>query len=66
MYNNENMILDSQDQVKYKVISKEGKEVAVKDTQMLAEMFINQLPDELREGCKVVPVTEDGKQLLFG
>ena len=63
---NNQTLLDSTDQVKYKIITKDGREVGVKDSQMLAEMYINQLPEELREGCRVVPITEDGKQLLFG
>lgn len=66
MYNNQDMIADSQETVKYKIVTKDGKEVGVRDSQMLAEMYINQLPEELREGCKVIPITEDGKQLLFG
>jgi len=66
MFNNENMITDAQDQVKYKIVTKDGREVGVKDSQMLAEMYINQLPEDLREGCRVIPVTDEGKQLLFG
>lgn len=60
------MLLDSEQVVKYRVVDKHGNEVAIKDTHMLAEMYINTLPDEVKEGCKVVPITEDGKQLLFG
>lgn len=60
------IIVDNSDQVKYKVVGKDGSEIATRDSQMLAEMYINQLPDDLREGCRVVPVTTDGKQLLFG
>lgn len=61
-----NMITDSQETVKYKIVTKDGKEVGVKDSQLLADMYINQLPQDLREGCRVIPVTGDGKQLLFG
>lgn len=61
-----NIILDSDNTVKYKVLGKNGEELAIKPSQLLAEMFINGLPEELREGAKAVPVTDTGKQLLFG
>lgn len=60
------ILVDNSDQVKYKVVGKDGREITVRDSQMLAEMYINQLPEELREGCRVVPITTEGKQLLFG
>lgn len=66
MYDNNQMIADSQDTVKYKVVGPNGEELAVKPSQMLAEMFINGLPEEQRGGAKVVPITESGQQLLFG
>jgi len=64
--NQENMIVDTEHNVKYKIVGKNGEELAVKPSQMLAEMFINGLPEEIKEGARVVPVTDTGKQLLFG
>ena len=66
IHEHQQKLIDSVEQVKYKVIGKDGKEITVRDSQMLAEMYINQLPEELREGCRVVPITTEGKQLLFG
>ena len=60
------MLTDAQDTVKYKVLTKDGKELAVKPSKMLAELFVNELPSELREGCNIVPVTDTGDQILFG
>jgi hypothetical protein len=64
--NDENMITDTESTVKYKVIKSDGAELTVEDSRNLAEMFLNGLPKELKEECKIVPITEDNKQLLFG
>jgi hypothetical protein len=60
------MITDAENKTLYKVYDKEGRELAVRPSQMLADMYIGNLPDELKEGCYVVPITDDGKQILFG
>lgn len=62
----DNLLLDAEDDVKYKVVTKDGKELAVKGSKMLAELFVNDLPEELKEGCNIVPVTGSGQQILFG
>lgn len=62
----ENMITDTHDVVKYKIVGTDGKEIAIRQTQMAAEMYLDQLPEELREGCKIIPITGEGQQLLFG
>lgn len=64
--NNENMITDTESTVKYKVVNAEGAQLSVEDSRSLAEMFVNGLPPELKEDCKIVPITEDNKQVLFG
>lgn len=61
-----NMIIDSENKTMYKVYNKAGRELAVRPSKMLADMYIGNLPDELKEGCYVVPITEEGKQILFG
>jgi hypothetical protein len=62
----EEMIVDTENTVKYKVVNSEGTQLSVEDSRNLAEMFINGLPPELKEDCKIVPITEDNKQVLFG
>lgn len=66
MNNSENMIADTESTVKYKVINEDGSQLSVEDSRSLAELFINGLPSEIREKCKIVPITEDNKQILFG
>lgn len=66
MLNNENMVTDTESTVKYKIFDKDGNEIGVESSKHLAEMRVSSLPKKLREGCNIVPVTEDDKQLLFG
>jgi hypothetical protein len=61
-----NVLLDAEDTIQYKVVGKDGKELTTKSSKMLAELFVNDLPDELKEGCNIIPVTDTGKQVLFG
>jgi len=64
--NRENMITDTESNVKYKIVSKDGTQLSVEGSKPLAEMYVNNLPQDLREGCNIIPVTEDNKQVLFG
>lgn len=64
--NKQNPIFDTENSTKYKIVDKNGKEIGVENTKHLAEMRMVSLPEELREGCNIIPITEDNKQLLFG
>lgn len=62
----ENMIMDNTDAVYY-VLKVNGVVVSGRFGQaMMAEMAKNNLPEEQRMLAEVVPVTEDGKQVLLG
>lgn len=61
-----NKLINEQEQVKY-VIKVNGKVVSIPFTsKMLAEQHINNLPQDQQIIAEVVPVTEDGRQILFG
>ena len=66
MIEQENMITDTESSIKYKIVNKDGSELSVENSRQLAEMYINNLPQDLRESCRIVPITEDNKQVLFG
>lgn len=66
MNNNQNPIFDTESLTKYKIVDKNGNSIGVENTKQLAEMKLISLPEELREGCNIIPITEDNKQLLFG
>jgi len=66
MFDNKNMITDTESAVKYKILDKDGNEIGIETSKHLAEMRVSSLPKSLREGCNIIPVTEDNKQLLFG
>lgn len=66
MKNDKNMITDTESRVKYRIIKEDGTPLSVARTPQLAELYVNSLPAELRETCRIVPITEDNKQVLFG
>jgi len=60
------MITDSMDVVMY-VVKVNGVEKSVRFTdRVMAEMAINNLPENERMLAEVQPITQDGKQLLLG
>lgn len=58
-------LINENEQVKYKIIL-EGKTLAERDSKILAEMFINGLPDNIKEKAQIVPSDSHGKQILLG
>lgn len=66
MHNNDNMLTDTESNVKYKIVKEDGTSLSVARTKQLAELYVNGLPQELRENCRIIPITEDNKQVLFG
>jgi len=61
-----NIITDNMDVV-YFVGRINGQEVTTRfNDRMMAEMAINNLPEEQKLLAEVVPVTTDGKQVLLG
>jgi hypothetical protein len=60
------MLINEMDQLKY-VIKVNGTTVSIPfATKMLAEQFIASLPKEQQPIAEVVPVTNEGKELLLG
>jgi len=66
MFNNDNMITDTESSVRYKILDKNGNQIGIEKSKHLAEMRVNSLPEELKEGCDIILITEDDKQVLFG
>ncbi len=61
-----NIITDSMDVVMY-VVKVNGIEKSVRfSDRIMAEMAIKDLPEDQRMLAEVMPVTQDGKQLLLG
>lgn len=62
----DNIITDDVNVVKY-VVKVNGVEISTRfGERMMAEMAMNNLPDEQKTIAEVVSVTTDGKQLLLG
>lgn len=60
-----NKLINEQEQLKY-AIKINGKVVSILFTsKMLAEQHLNNLPQEQQMIAEVVPVTKDGRQILF-
>ena len=61
-----NKLINEQEQVRY-VIKVNGVTVSVPfATKPLAEAHIGNLPPEQQVIAEIVPMTESGKQILFG
>lgn len=59
-------LINEQEQVRY-VIEVNGQTVSVPfATKMLAEQHLGNLPQDQQIIAKIVPITESGKQILFG
>ena len=62
----ENILIDNQNDVLY-VVMVEGREVSTRyQSQQMAEMQIQNLSEEMKAKAVVVPVTENGAQVLLG
>lgn len=59
-------VTSMKEDIKYKVINEKGEELAIENSNMLAEMFISKLPEDVKRGAKIIPVTEGNQQVLFG
>lgn len=59
-----NMINENQS-IKYKIVS-QGKTLAERESKTLAEMFIVDLPANLKESARIVPVDSQGREVLLG
>lgn len=59
-------IFDTENLTKYKIVDKNKNVLGVENSKHLAELRISSFSEELREGCDIIPITEDNKQLLFG
>lgn len=63
----ENQILNNNGSVVYYVVMVNGTAMSAKhNSHMLAEMEMDKLSPELKAIAEVIPVTADGKQVLFG
>lgn len=60
-----NMLTDNENKVKYQVVVA-GTVLAERGTMQLAENFVAQLTTEQQDNARIVPVTQEGKQILFG
>ncbi len=61
-----NKLINEQEQVRY-VIKINGQTVSVPfASKMLAEQHIGNLPQDQQLLAEIVPVTDNGKQILFG
>lgn len=59
-----NLLNDSENKVKYQVVVN-GTVLAVRGSVQLAESFVSQLTTEQQNNAQIVPVTNEGKQVLF-
>jgi len=59
-------LTDSTDGIRYKVIGEDGKVLAVEASKLLADMFVNNLTEDQKSKCIIVPITEDNKDILLG
>lgn len=60
------IITDSSSTTRYKVITENGEVLAIEPSKMLADLFLDRLTEEQKRNCKVVPITEDNKDILLG
>jgi len=60
------MLTDSSNTVRYKVISEKGEVLSIRSSYMLAEMFLERLTEDQKATCRIVPITEDNKDILLG
>ena len=60
------VLTDSSNTVRYKVLSESGQILSVEPSKMLAEMYVDRLPDNQKSACIIVPITEDNKDILLG
>lgn len=56
------MLIDNQ--VKYRVLV-DGKILNESMTKTLADVFVSNLNEDMKQKAKIVPIMEDGRQLLF-
>jgi len=59
-------LMDSKNEIEYMIKDKDGKKLASKRTLVLAESYLETLPEDVKEGATIVTVTDTGKQVLFG
>jgi len=60
------VITDSTDGIRYKVLGEDGSVLAIEPSKLLADMFVNNLTEDQKSKCLIVPITEDNKDILFG
>jgi len=69
MNDHSKILLDSTP-IKYKIVCKTGfgreKVLTVAESRVLAENYVLGLSKRRQKKCKIVPVTEDNKELLLG
>jgi hypothetical protein len=61
----DNLIVDN-DELKYRVLDKNGKVLREGVIRSVAERFIENLRESKQEGVRMVPIIETGEQVLFG
>ena len=62
---NNQILNDNQSDVKYQVVLN-GTVLAERSSHQLAESFIGQLATDQQEQARIVTITENGKEVLFG
>lgn len=60
------VLTDSTNGVRYKVIGEDGSVLAIEQSKILADMFVNNLTEDQKSKCIIVPITEDNKEILLG
>lgn len=60
------VLTDSTNNVRYKVIGEDGSVLAIEQSKILADMFVNNLTEDQKSKCIIVPITEDNKEILLG
>ena len=61
----ENKVLTGDNQIEYAVLI-EGVTVYKSSNKLVAENYRNNLPEDERAKAKVIPLLENGKQVLLG
>lgn len=61
----DNLIVDT-DELKYRVLDKNGKVLREGVIRSVAERFIENLRESKQDGVRMVPIIETGEQVLFG